>query len=225
MMTPLEKFQHSTSQLIDASRTLLNAGMLFRGAHANLSVRVADDRIVMTSGGSVADLTPKDFAVVRLDGTVEDGTMAPAMKEIIDMHVGLYRERPDVGAVVHSHAPHATAFALAHKPIPLVYEPLLRFGLTEAVPVVPWAPRGSEESVSGILSRAKGHLGICAVLLANHGILAFATDLTATVQLLTTIDEAAELIMAATTLGGAQALPDVAIDQVRARIREFSTTV
>lgn len=222
MPTMLAESQEVINQLIEASRTLMHSGMLFRGAHANLSVRVANDRIVMTSGGSVAHLTPKDFAVIRLDGTVEDGTMAPTMKEIVEMHAGLYRERPDVGAVVHSHAPHATAFALAHKPIPLVYEPLLRFGLTEEVPVVPWAPRGSEESVSGILARAKNHPGIFAVMLANHGVLAFAGDLATTVQLLTTIDEAAELILKATALGGAKPLPDLAIEQVRDRIKAFS---
>ncbi len=224
MTTTLQDSQEVIAQLIDASRTLIAVGMLFRGAHANLSVRISDDRIVMTSGGNVARLTADDFAVVRTDGTVLEGTMAPTMKEIVEMHTGLYRERPDVGAVVHSHAPHITAFALAHQPLPLVYEPLLRFGLTEEVPVVPWAPRGSAESVSGILSRAKGHPGILAVMLANHGVLAFSTDLPTTVQLLTTLDEAAELTLEAKALGGAKPLPPLAIEQVRDRIREFSPT-
>ncbi len=224
MPKTLVESQEVISQLIDASRTLMRAGLLFRGAHANLSVRVSGDRMVMTSGGNVAQLTPDDFALVGLDGTIQEGTMVPTMKEIVEMHAGLYRERPDVGAVVHSHAPHVTAFALAHRPIPLVYEPLLRFGLTEAVPVVPWAPRGSEESVSGILDQAKDHPGLFAVTLANHGVLVFAADLTTTVQLLTTLDEAAELILKATALGGAKPLPDLAIEQVRSRIKAFSVS-
>ncbi len=210
-------------QLISASQTLKNSGMLFRGAHANLSMKISDDAILMTSGGSVANLTPKDCAIVDVDGTVIEGTMAPTMKEIIDMHVGIYRVREDVGAVIHTHAPHITVFALAHQPIPLVYEPLLRFGLTEEVPVVPWAPRGSRESVQGIIDRVDNHLGVFAVMLANHGALAFATDLPTTVQLLTTLDEGAELVLAAKALGGAKPLPELAIEQVRERMAVFGS--
>ncbi|PSR24608.1 MAG: class II aldolase family protein [Sulfobacillus benefaciens] len=223
MATTLSAAHTHVAELIAASRTLKDSGMLFRGAHANLSVRLDNDSMLMTSGGNVAALTPGDFAVVSLDGRVIEGTMAATMGEIIEMHAGIYRVRSDIGSVIHTHAPHITTFALAHRAIPLVYEPLLRFGLTEEVPVVPWAPRGSQESVQGILDKVVNHPGVFAVMLANHGALAFASDLSSTVQLLTTLDEAAEMLILAESLGGAKPLPDLAIEQVRERMKSFGS--
>lgn len=218
----LHNYKIQTEEIQHASQTLRQSGMLFRGAHANLSVRVNDNTMVMTSGGDVANLTADDFAEISLNGDVLNGEIAPTMKEIVDMHAAIYRERADVGAVIHSHAPHITAFGLAHKPIPLVYEPLLRYGLTEPVPVAPWAPRGSKQSVDGIINYAKQSRGIKAVILANHGVLVFDENIKAATQLLTTLDEAAELIVSATTLGGAKPLPAEAINAVIERMKEFS---
>jgi L-ribulose-5-phosphate 4-epimerase len=81
-----------------------------------------------------------------------------------------------VGGVVHTHVPAATAFALAHRPQPCRTEQLLRFGQAEPVPVVPWGPRGSDVSVRGIASVLADSPTTNAVLLANHGLLAFGGD-------------------------------------------------
>ncbi len=78
------------------------------------------------------------------------------------MHTEPYRARPDVGAIIHTHSPHLLAFAMASRPMPCRYEGLLRFGQAEDVPVVPWAPRGSEKSVSSIIDA-----------LASSGLLTF----------------------------------------------------
>uniref|UniRef100_UPI0007837312 class II aldolase/adducin family protein n=1 Tax=Alicyclobacillus sendaiensis TaxID=192387 RepID=UPI0007837312 len=167
-------------------------------------------------------LDENSFALIRLDGQVIEGDIAPVMAEIIQMHAGVYRERPSVGCVIHTHAPHATAFAVAQQPIPVVYEPLVRFGVTEDIPVVPWAPRGSDASVKGIVQIVKERPGVWAVLLANHGVLAFSHTITETVQLLATLDEAAETVLNARMLGGEKRLPDQAFTQIQERMREFA---
>jgi ribulose-5-phosphate 4-epimerase/fuculose-1-phosphate aldolase len=208
--------------VVQAARLLASAGMLFRSSHANLSARVDEHRFVMTRGGSVADLSSADLALLDVNGTVLDGTMEPAQEEVVAMHAGVYRVRPDVGAVIHTHAPHVTAFAVAREPLPLVYEPLLRFGITEPVPVVPWAPRGSEQSVGGIVDAAR-RPGVLAVLLANHGVLVFARGPAETARLLVTLDEAAELALMAQALGGAKPLPTTAVEEVRARMAAFGS--
>lgn len=143
--------------------------------------------------------------------------------EIVEMHTAVYRAQESVGGIIHCHAPYATVFALAHQEIPVAYEPLLRFGLTEAIPVVPWAPRGSEESVQGIVSIVKNHPGLAAVLLANHGVLAFTSSPNEAAQLLATLDEAAELVLNARALGGEKPLPEKAFEQVRDRMRKFAS--
>lgn len=209
--------------VVRAAHQLAASGMLFRGAHANLSARYGADRFVMTRGGSIARLTADDLAILDLNGQILQGEMDPTMQEVIQMHAGIYRTRDTVGAVIHTHAPHVTAFAVAHKPIPLVYEPLLRFGVTEDVPVVPWAPRGSEKSVGAILDVVRTHPGLPAVMMANHGALVFHDHPETAAQLLATLDEAAELVLTAQAIGGAQALPDQAIAAVRERMLAFGS--
>lgn len=207
--------------VVQAARALAEAEMLFRGNHANLSARFADDRLVMTRGGSIAHLTEDDLAVLDLQGNILAGEMEPTMREVIQMHAGVYRTRNHVGAVIHTHSPHITAFAVAHQPIPLVYEPLLRFGFTEPVPVVPWAPRGSDESVEAIFALVDQHPGLSALMMANHGVLVFHDSPASTAQLLSTLDEAAELVILSTAIGGAKVLPSAAIQAVRERMLTF----
>jgi len=214
-------------EALERAVTVLRAGgALVRSSHANLSVRLDGGRVAMTRRSTTEDLEAKDpdaLCVVALDGQVLEGRVDPAMDEVIAMHTRVYQERDDVGAVIHTHAPHLTAFAIAHRPLELVHEPMLRVGVTRPVPVVPWAPRGSEASVEGIIERARGDGGVRAVLLANHGVLAFAEDPVATARVLTTLEEAAGLALLAAALGGARPMPESAAAQVRERLAAFSS--
>lgn len=149
--------------------------------------------------------------------------MENVLAEVVSMHAAVYQARPSVGSVIHTHAPNATAFAVAHEPIPAVYEPLLRFGVTGSVPVVDWAPRGSRESVQGIVRFVQEDPGVSAVLLANHGVLGFSSTPSLAAQLLATLDEAAELILKARLIGGEKPLPAKAFDQVKENMSKFGS--
>lgn len=216
--------QQVRQQIVDAAHLLASSGMLFRGEHANLSARLDDQHILMTRGGSIANLSVDDMAVLDLHGNLANGeAMDPTMREVIQMHARVYQARSSVGAVIHTHAPHITVFAVAHQPIPLVYEPLLRFGVTEPIPVVPWAPRGSEKSVNAIVDVVSHHPGLPALMMANHGTLVFHQDPVSTARLLATLDEAAELVIQAKALGGAQDLSPSAINEVKERMTAFGS--
>lgn len=216
--------QQIRQQIVDAAHLLAKSGMLFRGEHANLSARLDDQHILMTRGGSIANLSVDDLAVLDLDGNLPNGeAMDPTMREVIQMHTRVYQARASVGAVIHTHAPHITVFAVAHQSIPLVYEPLLRFGVTEPIPVVPWAPRGSDKSVNAIIDVVASHPGLPAIMMANHGALVFHQDPVNTARLLATLDEAAELVIQAKALGGAQELSPAAIDEVKERMAAFGS--
>lgn len=223
MMTTWPNESTARDSVVRAAQGLASSGLLFRGAHANLSARIDGDRMVMTRGGSIERLRTEDLAVLDLSGQILNGKMEPTMQEVIQMHAGVYRTRDTVGAVIHTHAPHVTAFGVAHQEIPLVYEPLLRFDVSEPVPVVPWAPRGSEESVSAILRLVETHPGLPAVIMANHGVLVFHQTPESTQTLLATLDEAAELVILAQSLGGAKPLPDQALEAVRQRMELFGS--
>lgn len=202
--------------VVAAAGHLFASGVMSHAGHANLSARVSTDRFALTTTGMVRDLHPDQIATCDLEGRVLDGELGPDNAEIVAMHAVVYKGRPEVGGIIHTHSPSATAFALANKALPCRAEPLLRFGQAEPVPVVPWGPRGSEVSVRGIAAALDAHPTTAAVLLANHGLLAFSADPMAAARLVVAIEEAAQAELAAATIGGAVDFPEGALDAVRA---------
>ncbi len=203
-------------QVVRAVELLFEAGVMSHAGHANLSVRLGEDRFALTNTGMVRNLGADQLATIDLNGEVLEGKLGPENAEIVAMHAVIYRARKDVGGIIHTHSPSATAFALANQELPCRAEPLLRFGQAEPVPVVAWGPRGSEVSVRGIAAALDEHPTTSAVLLANHGLLAFAADPLATARLIIAIEEAAEGELAAAALGGAVDFPGDALAAVRA---------
>lgn len=201
--------------VVAAAEHLFAAGVMSHAGHANLSARVADDAFALTTTGAVRNLRPDQVARVAVDGRVIDGELAPENAEIVAMHSVVYRARSEVGGIIHTHSPAATAFALANRELPCRAEPLLRFGQAEAVPVIAWGPRGSEVSVRGIAAALDERPTTSVVLLANHGLLAFGVDPMAAARLIVAVEEAAEAEIAASAIGGAVDFPPGALDQVR----------
>ncbi|MCL5052346.1 class II aldolase/adducin family protein [Ferrimicrobium acidiphilum] len=208
--------------IVRAAHTLFANEVMSHSGHANLSARLDDERMLLTIDGQVRNLTSERVATVALDGTVLEGELDPTNAEIIAMHTEIYKLRPTVGGIIHTHSPNLLAFAMANVALPCRYEALLRWGQAVDVPVAPWAPRGSAKSVSAIIDQVKAHPDTNAVILGNHGVLVFASDPLATAQLLTVLEEAAEAELAAVSLGGASPLPDTALEAIResmARVR------
>jgi L-ribulose-5-phosphate 4-epimerase len=213
------------TQLVEAAHRLFQADVMSHSGHGNMSVRLpGDGHMLLTSTGHLGHLTADQLAVVSFDGEVMEGALDPATLEIVAMHAGVYRARQDVDAVIHTHSPHVTSFALAHEPLTCVYEAFLRFGITEDIPVAEWAPRGSPESVGNIVRQIELHPTVPAVLLANHGLLAFSQDPLSTAQLIIIMEEAAELTLRARGLGGAKDFPSGALEREREHMRHFGST-
>ena len=199
-------------ELLAAADVLVRAGVMSPTGHINASARTGEDRMLLTSLGLVHELTPETFATVSFDGDVVDGHLDASTREIVGMHATVYRSRAATKAVVHTHSPHLTAFALANQPLACRYEALLRRGQRSVVPVVPWAPRGSAAFTEGI-SRVLGrHASSSAVLLGNHGVLAFGPSPIAAAKLLVILEEAAAGELRALALGGARDLPSGTLD-------------
>src|SRR5438874_2261524 len=203
-------------QLVQAAHMLFQSGVMSHSGHGNMSFRLPEtEHMLLTSGGTISNLIPEQLTVVTFDGEVIAGTLEPVTREIVGMHSCVYRARSDVNAVIHTHSPHVTSFALAHERLPCAYEALLRFGVTEDIPVADWAPRGSPESVSNIVRQLEQFPMTPAVLLANHGLLAFGRDPLSAAILIIAMEEAAELTLGARTLGGEKLFPADALEQVR----------
>jgi L-ribulose-5-phosphate 4-epimerase len=204
----------AADQLVAAARQLVEAGVISHTGHANLSVRLDADHFLLTPG-LIRDLRAEQLVTVSRNGHVVDGALASSSIEIVSMHSIVYESRADVGAVMHTHSPSATAFAVAHRPLPCHTEALLRLGQADDIVVVPWGPRGSGASVRGIEAVLRKYPTTSAVLLANHGLLAFGPDATSTADLVVAAEESAEATLGAAILGGAVPFPDGALDALR----------
>src|SRR5579883_2548863 len=208
-------------QLVQAARRLVQTGVMSHSGHGNMSVRLPEPGLMLlTSVSHLTHLTPEDLVVITFDGEVVEGEIDPVSREIVGMHSCVYRERSDVNAVIHTHSPRATSFALAHKSLPCVYEAFLRFGVTEDIPVAAWGPRGSQESINYIVEQLRQHPTVPAVLLANHGLLAFGSDPLATAQIIIIMEESAELTLDARTIGGEQPFPPGALERERQHMQQ-----
>jgi L-fuculose-phosphate aldolase len=122
------------------------------------------------------------------------------------MHTAMYADRPDVGCVLHTHSPYATAYAVAQQPIGCWIEALAMFGLPSGVPVAEYGPRGSDHAVANI--RAAVLPDVPAVLLANHGVLVFHRTPDLAVLVGGVVEEAAQAGINAGPLGGPVELPE-----------------
>lgn len=202
--------------VVDACAGLVRSGVMSHSGHGNFSARVDTEHMLLTPGGMSSPPAADALALVGLDGIVEEGRLAPSVAEIVGMHTAIYRGRPEAGAVVHTHSPAVTAFALAHAPLPCRYEALLRHGQGGDVPVVPWAPRGSPASIDGITHVLGDRPDTLAVLLANHGLLAFGPTPAVAAALVIALEEAAAAELAAAALGGARPFPSGAAEAVLA---------
>jgi L-fuculose-phosphate aldolase len=209
--------------IVRTADLLVRLGVLSHSQHGNSSVRLPDGQAMLLTGiSSLHGQTPDSLAVVDLDGNLVEGELASTSAEIVGMHAIVYRRRPQVGAVIHTHSPMVSTYAMAHQPLPIHYEGLLRLGVSEDIPVAAWGPRGSRESIAHIEEALEVHPEAPAVLLANHGLLAWGPDQAWVGQLIVSLEEAAEMMLLAERLGGSKPFPPGALEQVRERLRAFA---
>lgn len=149
------------------------AERLFAGTSGNLSVYDKAQNIMVITPTSVAyeTITPEDMVVMRPDGEVLEGRYRPSSEW--RMHAAVYEAKPEVGAIIHTHSPYATAFAVNNRNIPTILIEMVPF-LGGDVPLAKFALPGTkavgEEAVK-VLAQRTG------CLLANHGVLTVGADL------------------------------------------------
>jgi len=193
-------------QMLSAAASVVASGAISNNGHGNVSLRVPGaEEMYFTSAPSLRGLTPGGIARVALDGTLLEGNLPPIQGAVVAMHTAMYLDSPDVGCVLHTHSPFATAFAVAHRPIGCWIEALAMFGLADGVPVAAYGPRGSAQAVANI--RAAVRPGVPAVLLANHGVLVFHRTPELAVLVGGVVEEAAQAAINASTQGGPVELP------------------
>jgi L-ribulose-5-phosphate 4-epimerase len=188
-------------QVVDVARRVVASGAISANGHGNVSLRVPGaQEMYFTAGPSLRDHPASAVVRVGLDGTLLEGDLPPIQGAVVAMHTAMYADHEDVGCVVHTHSPYATAYAVARRPIGCWVEALAMFGLASGVPVAGYGPRGSAEAIANI--RAAVTPGVPAVLLANHGVLVFHRTPELAILVGGVVEEAAQAGINAAALGG-----------------------
>jgi len=167
----------------------------------NISTRLDDRRLLMTPKSVCKGFMTTDMMVITdLEGKKLAGERDPSSE--MQMHLEVYRQRPDAGAVVHAHPPIATGFAVAGIALDraVLAEVVTTLG---SVPIADYATPSTKELPEAVRKYVKAHDGM---LLANHGALALGTDLFAAYYKMETIEHAAHISLVARQLGGERLL-------------------
>jgi L-fuculose-phosphate aldolase len=162
----------------------------------NISVRLGGDRLLMTPKSVCKGfMTPEMMCITDLEGKKIQGERDPSSEML--MHLEVYRQRPDVQAVVHAHPPTATGFAVAGIPLDraVLAEVLTTLG---SIPIAEYATPSTRELPEAVRKYIKAHDGM---LLANHGALTVGGDLYAAYYQMETIEHFAHISLVARMLG------------------------
>ena len=187
--------------LVKAGRELYEQ-RLVRGTSGNMSAKIpgTDTFLIKPSGARMGFLKPEELVLVDLQGNKVRGELNVSLET--PMHALVYRARSDVQAVVHTHAPMATAFGIAKTDIlPLQVEMFML--LPNGVPVVPFEQPGSETLAKAVQKKITDY---DAVILENHGVVTVGSTIEAACNLNEMVEEAAKIQLAAMTLSGRDAL-------------------
>lgn len=181
------RLQAQRQAVVTACRELVSTGLV-RGTSGNVSIRdpVTGLIAVSPSGTEYATMDPQDVAVLTDDGDVPEGRLMPTTEA--GMHLGIYRARSDVRAVVHTHSPFATTLAALREPVPAVHYILAKAATT--VRVAPYERYGTREIAEACVRTLGTDQG---VLLANHGVVAVGKDIAAAMAVAEAIEYTAEI--------------------------------
>jgi L-fuculose-phosphate aldolase len=190
----------STESTLRADIVEVGRRMYARGYTAsndgNISLRLGSDRLLMTPKGVCKGfMTPDMMCVTDLDGKKLQGDRDPSSEML--MHLEVYRQRADVGAVVHAHPPTATGFAVAGIPLDraVLAEVLTTLG---SIPIAEYATPSTRELPLAVRKYIKAHDGM---LLANHGALTVGADVYSAYYKMETIEHFARISLVARLLG------------------------
>lgn len=216
---PHDFLTHERAQVAAAAARLAAAGLV-HGTAGNISLRVGEHVVMTPTGCVLGALRADDVTVVDLDGHVVVRGGLAATSEA-GLHLGIHRRPDPPAAIVHTHAPVATALGCVLDELPCVHYEMVALG--GPVRVAPYFTFGTPELAAAVLEALDGR---AAAILANHGTVAIGPDLDAAVAATETLEWSAELYWRAAQLGAPRALDAAArqavVDAVVAR--RYGTT-
>ena len=178
---------------------------LMAGTSGNLSMYDPDTKIMVITPTSIPyeTIKPEDMVAIHLDGEIVDGYYNPSSEW--RLHAEIYKAYPEAGAVVHTHSPFATAFAVTHEPIPVVLIEMVVF-LGGDVPVADYGRPGTDAVGLNAVKAMGSTRPACT--LANHGVVAFGKDLKEAHIRAVYVEDAAKICYYAKSMGEIHVMSD-----------------
>ena len=200
--------------VLGAARRLVPDG-LGVGTAGNVSARDAASGLIAVTPAGLAyeTMTLADIAIVDSYGRLVRGDHRPTSE--LPLHLAILATHADVGAIVHAHSPYATAFSVAHHPIPLVCNEGLFVG-SPRVEVTEFAQPGTTSIGRAALALLHRIPGARAFLLANHGVVALGRSVPGAYTLATQVEWEARVYHLALQLGEPHVLTKTQMDEILA---------
>lgn len=198
-------------QLIEAGKQLLGSGMTVE-TWGNISVRDAQGNVYITpSGMDYFSCTEDDIVMLSPDGQILQGNRKPSTEA--PLHLAIYRTRPDVGAVLHTHPIYSTIFACTGREIPLFLDEAAQV-LTDTVRICPYALPGSDQLAEQTAQALQAGANAC--LLQAHGAVCVGKDLKEAFKVAKVLEMTAEIYWRTLAIGMEPgALPQEVIETQR----------
>jgi len=205
----MKTIQEQRDEIVRYGKMLHQTGLV-AATDGNLSVRLGDGRFLCTPTlMSKGMMTPEDLVIVDAGGHKVAGERNVSSE--IAMHLFIYHNRPDVGAVVHAHPPTATGFAAAGMPLDsaLCSEIVITLG---TVPLASYETPGTPELAEALAPLVGEH---DAILMANHGVVTYGEDLLTAYMNMETVEHYAKIALVTHMLGKQQPLSDTHVSKLR----------
>ena len=187
----------------------------------NVSVKLPDGNFMATPTGiSKSFITPEKLVIIDENNNIIEAEEGYRASSEIKMHLRCYKERPDVGAVVHAHPPVSTGFACAHLPMDdyCMIETVIGVG---SIPLTPYGTPSTYEVPEAIAPYLKDH---DCMLLENHGALTVGADLTTAYYRMETMELQAQISLVARLLGGVKDIDRDNIDRLVGMRGQYGVT-
>ncbi|NLG70920.1 MAG: L-fuculose-phosphate aldolase [Chloroflexi bacterium] len=200
--------------LVEYGKKLITS-QLTTGSGGNLSIYNRSEGLVAIkpSGVDYFEMTPEDIVIMTMDGEVVEGNLKPSTE--FRFHLALYKNRPDVNAVIHTHQVYATTIACLNWELPAVHYLVGYSG--NKVPLAPYATFGTQELSDNIV-RSIGGYNAC--LMANHGLVTVGPTIASAFTVAEEIELVARLYYQAKSIGEPVVLPD---DEMTVIVEKFKT--
>ena len=166
-------FDLQKKQIVATAQTLVRKGYLM-ATGGNLSLRIPGQNAfaITPSNYDYFKMTAEDVCVLDFEFNKMEGQLKPSVESA--MHGAVYRVRPDVNAIVHTHQAYVSALTLIKAPIPALFDEQARF-LGRSVDIIPYAPSGTGLLKNAVAKHVKNHNN--AFMMQNHGALVFGHDM------------------------------------------------